>query len=131
MQSLPSCCRFSAVFSPRRFHVAREMVKLLLSCSVWGLGRRKVDIIKGASHGSTAIYNKYSMNKYTLNKHTHGRHTPCAHVHPTTTTTTHTADTDCAHEDRNITSVDTLQESQRAVLASGTNNCRLGKPPNV
>ena len=54
--SLPSRCRFSAAFSPHTFHMAREMVKLLLSCSVRGLGWRKVDIIKGASHGSPAIY---------------------------------------------------------------------------
>ena len=51
-QSLPSCCRFSAAFNPRTFHVAREMVKLSLSCSVRELKVKKVDIIKGAIHGS-------------------------------------------------------------------------------
>ena len=42
-----------------QFHVTRKMAKLLLSHSVRGLGRRKVDIIKGASHGLLAIITVY------------------------------------------------------------------------
>ena len=57
-----SCCGFSAAFSPQTFHVAREMVKLLLSRSMQGLGQKKVDIIKGASHGSPHAHRRYTQD---------------------------------------------------------------------
>ena len=45
-QSLPSCCHFSAAFSPCTFHVAREIVKLLLSRSA-RVGAKKGRHYKG------------------------------------------------------------------------------------